>query len=215
MAALILKKRYFLINQLSIRWLINITAVLMFFVCGYLSMNSYLALKTSEANLYRDTHAAQLRLLESRRKILYDQSRFMHFADEQKKLNKQIAKNLQQQINITPYNGLLWKDLFFYQAATDVPLNEHRETFLMSQRLLLWNTNEHIALLKGCELLVSDSDKRVKATCSSLLSKALVTFNAPDLARRMMLTLSDLKGIADHYNVPFNNGGHHAKEAIK
>jgi len=215
MAALILKKRYFLINQLSIRRLINITAVLMVFVCCYLSMNSYLALKTSEANLYRDTHAAQLRLLESRRKILYDQSRFMHFADEQKKLNKQIAKNLQQQINITPYNGLLWKDLFFYQTVIDVPLNERRETFLMSQRLLLWNTNEHIALLKGCELLISGSDQRGNASCSSLLSKALVTFKAPDVARKMMLTLSDLKGIADHYNVFLDNDDYHTKEAIK
>jgi len=215
MAALIIKNKYLLNNQLLRGWLVNIIVVSMVFLCGYLSAHAYLALKKTETTIYPSAHSEKLRFLESTRTRLYEQSSFMLFADEQKKLNKQIIKNLQKQINITPYNGLLWKDLFFYQTAIDVPLNERRETFLMSQRLLLWNSNEHIALLKGCELLISDSDKRVKASCSSLLSKVLETFNAPDLARKMMLTLSDLNGIADHYKVSLDNDDYHTKEAMK
>ena len=138
---------------------------------------------------------------------LREQYGFMVFKEERTKIERQLMRNIQKQINVRPFDSRLWRELIFLQANDFLSINqsssadEREWSFLVSKQLSQWNPYERITLLKRCVLFSSDIEADVGTVCSKLFDDALRKKTVDSLSHKLNITKSDLQIVIEYFGV--------------
>lgn len=137
---------------------------------------------------------------------LREQYSFMVFKEERAKIKRQLMRNIQKQINVRPFDSLLWRELVFLQANDFLSINqstadEREWTFLVSNQLSQWNPHERVTLLKRCVLFSSDIEADVSTVCSRLFGNALHQKTVDSLSHKLNITKIDLQIVIEYFGI--------------
>ena len=184
----------------------SVVIIFLIISCSYLAVSAFLYLSQGEQsvysnfNVFTDAMYSQKQEAQRREESLYERRSYMLFADEQKKINKQLIGSFQKQISLSPYDKTLWKSLVFFQSAKNTAMDEREWTFLVWAKLHGWNPNERINLINRCVLFVPErKSSELSIVCDEVLKQTLKTRNAGYVARKLKLPLEQFQQVQSYY----------------
>lgn len=156
----------------------------------------------SGTHFFPRDHGAEFQKLELNAQEMRNRLEYMMFAKERDQSRLKLVRILQQQLNLTPYDGALWRELLFMSEGLDIADVERDEIFHTASTLFKWDYAQRVILSNKCVTQGQpEPSQRWQSICKDLLENLSGSFNLPELLRRMQVTEHALLDALKRYDV--------------
>ena len=137
---------------------------------------------------------------------LQSQFEFMVFEKERKQTYRELLDVLKKQINLSPFDSSLWRQLNYWQLATlsnesDLSINDKQWILSVAMRFIAWNEKERPLLLKQCVVLIADQSGDVKSNCQQLFNVELQRLSVSQVKRNLNISEGLWNNVVLHYSL--------------
>ena len=137
---------------------------------------------------------------------LQSQFEFMVFEKERKQTYRELLDVLKKQINLSPFDSSLWRQLNYWQLATlsnesDLSINDKQWILSVAMRFIAWNEKERPLLLKQCVVLIADQSGDVKSNCQQLFNVELQRLSVNQVKRNLNISEGLWNNVVLHYSL--------------
>lgn len=137
---------------------------------------------------------------------LQSQFEFMVFEKERKQTYRELLDVLKKQINLSPFDSSLWRQLNYWQLATlsnesDLSINDKQWILSVAMRFIAWNEKERPLLLKQCVELIADQSSDVKSNCQQLFNVELQRLSVNQVKRNLNISEGLWNNVVLHYSL--------------
>ena len=156
--------------------------------------------------LINNSNTKALTRLSKESQALQSQFEFMVFDKERKQIHQSLIEVLKKQINLSPFDVNLWRQLNYWQFVklsdeSNLSIKDKQWTVDVAMRFLDWNQKERRFLITLCIELVSHQAVDVNGHCRQLFNIELQRLGVKAVKRNFNISEELWNRVALHYSL--------------